>query len=311
MQIILHLGAHRAATTSFQTYLRAHRADLEERQLGFWGPWRTRKGLLHGVAEAPESPEQARRATGRVRLALEGARKTGIARLVVSDENMLGMPRRCLRQASLYPGAGERVARLAQAFGQVNTICIQVRALDAWWASLIGHVIPRGEAVPSDDTLACIAANPRSWRELVTELACACPEAEIVVTPFEAFCDRPDRLLTVMSGLTHLPVARPGAFWRNRRLDLRGLRTTLSDRGEDPGHLPEGEGRYMPFTEGQRARLREAYADDLFWLEAGADGLATLKADPDPGRRRLTLAAGLKERGHTHDGSPRRLARDR
>ncbi|MFP4275005.1 MAG: hypothetical protein ACLFRU_08260, partial [Paracoccaceae bacterium] len=49
MDIILHLGAHRAASTSFQRYLRANMAALAAQRTGVWGPLRTRGGLLRGV----------------------------------------------------------------------------------------------------------------------------------------------------------------------------------------------------------------------------------------------------------------------
>ena len=49
MDIILHLGAHRTATTSFQHYLRANAAGLGAAGIGVWGPETTRDGLLAGV----------------------------------------------------------------------------------------------------------------------------------------------------------------------------------------------------------------------------------------------------------------------
>lgn len=309
MEIFLHLGAHRCATTSFQSYLRANRDGLEAQGLAFWGPWRTRNGLLHGIAERPESAEQLRRATGKLHLALEGSRNHGATRLIVSDENMLGTPRRCLRTGMLYPGAGERVARLAQAFGHVRRISLQIRAQDLWWASVISYLIPRGEGLPKDEKLAAITSGDRTWRGVITDIACACPGADIIVTPFERFADRPDRLLANMTGLTTPPAVKPGEFWRNRRLSTAELREILADRGEDSDRLPQGEGRFMPFDDRQRAALRESYADDLFWLEAGADGLATLITETEHARLGLPARDDPKERGHRHDRPARRPVR--
>lgn len=315
MDVILHLGAHRTGTTSFQAYLRAHRDDLEARRIGFWGPWRTRKGLLHGLAERPDTPDTGVRAAGRVQLALAGARRDGIDHLVVTDENMAGTARKCLRAAALYPGIGERVARLTEGFGRVHRIVLQIRALDLWWASAIGYVVPRGEPLPAGDHLTRIAHTPRSWRHVITDLACACPQADIVITPFERFGDRPDVLLSVMTGARQLPGVRAGEFWKNRHADCDGLRDALAERGEDPARLPEGDGRWMPFEARDQSRLREAYADDLFWLRAGADGLARLYEDERGAQARTNHAAFLHERGQMDDGhtqqTARRLARDR
>jgi hypothetical protein len=49
----------------------------------------------------------------------------------------------------------------------------------------------------------------------------------------------------------------------------------LEKRGEDPRPLI-GSGRWLPFNRPQVVTMREAYLDDLFWLHAGADGLASI-----------------------------------
>lgn len=311
MDIVLHAGAHRTGTTSFQHYLRAHQSALGARGIGFWGPWRTRDGLLADVAQPPVHPGAARRAAGRVRINLRRSETRGIAQLVVSDENMLGTPRRSLRQGVLYHDAGQRMARLAQAFGQPGRVVLQIRSLDAWWASAMAHMIPRGEAVPDAARIAAIARSGRSWRHVIADVACACPGSEILVTPFERFGNCPDLLLRAMTGLGDAPPVRAGEFWLNRRPDLPSLRRALAERGEDPERLP-GDGQcWQPFDAAQRAALRENYSDDLFWLSAGADGLATLWQETEPAEPGIHPAAGLQERGRHDDGSARGLAQHR
>ncbi|WP_417208045.1 hypothetical protein [Antarctobacter sp.] len=308
MDVILHIGAHRTATTSFQSYLRANRTELQAQGIGFWAPWRTRGGLLNGIADQPRADHDARRATGRVALNLEAARRKGIAALVVTDENMAGTPRRCLRARGVYPGVGERLARLSAAFGRPTRVTLQIRALDAWWASSIAWLVPRGEGLPSSGTLEAISRAPRSWRDVITDIACACPGTDLQVTAYEAFGDRPDLLLRVLTERRSVPLAGPGGFVENRRPDIAHLRAVLADRG---GTLPapSSQTRWTPFSDTQAARLRETYADDLFWLRAGADGLARLTEDPEPARPRLNLAAAAMKRGNTDDGPARKLAR--
>lgn len=301
MDVILHAGAHRTGTTSFQSYLRAHRERLQGQGIGFWGPWRTRTGLLDSVASRPESAQAAQRAAGRVALNLEGSRRQGVSSLVVTDENMIGALRRSLRSRTLYPGIGERMARLHGAFGGPTRVVLQIRALDDWWASAISWLIPRGEGLPAPDTLEAISQDHRGWRDVITDLACACPGTQILVTEFDTFAARPDRLLAVMTGRSGLPQARPGAFHDNRRPDRDALGEVLTARG-----LP-GDTLAL-FDDRQADRLRETYADDLFWLRAGADGLATLTEDPAPARPRLNLAAAAKLRGSEDDRPARKLA---
>lgn len=308
MDVILHVGAHRTATTSFQSYLRANRAALQSQGIGFWGPWRTRGGLLNGIADQPCALHVSARANGRVAINLETARRNGVSALVVTDENMAGTPRRCLRQGAVYPGVGERLARLSVAFGRPTRVTLQIRALDAWWASSIGWLLPRGEGLPDPAALEGISRASRSWRDVITDIACACPGTELLVTAYEAFGDRPDLLLRVLTDRRSVPLARPGSFIENRRPDVADLRAVLADRGAMLPASP-AQARWTPFSDSQAARLRDTYADDLYWLRAGADGLATLTEDPEPARPRLNLAAAAMKRGRPDDGPARKLAR--
>ena len=62
------------------------------------------------------------------------------------------------------------------------------------------------------------------------------------------------------------------------------------------------------FDSAQTAALREAYADDLFWLRAGADGLATLIEENGPGQAGEHPPTGQTTRGHDNDDEERRMA---
>jgi hypothetical protein len=54
--------------------------------------------------------------------------------------------------------------------------------------------------------------------------------------------------------------------------------------------------------------LRETYADDLFWLTAGADGLATLTETSTAPRAGTSWPDGDRRKGHHHDSGQRKLA---
>ena len=310
MDIILHLGAHRTGSTSFQNYMRASAERLNGQAIGFWGPWRTRQGVLHGLMDQPGKTADRKRAIGRLRMNLERTARQGCGALVISDENMIGTPRAMLRSARLYPGAGERLARLHGGFGRVTRIALQVRSFEVWWASLLAYLVARGEDLPNAATLEAIVASQRSWRQVITDIACACPDARIVVLPFERFVGRPDVQLQRMTGALFAPTLAPGGFWNNKSPDLAKLRRILAERG-DSTPLPDGDGRWTPFTIEQAARLREAYADDLFWLHAGADGLAQLAEDDTPTKTRFGGHSGQYDRGRKNDGDSRKLARTR
>ncbi|MEQ9260629.1 MAG: hypothetical protein RIG84_16205 [Roseovarius sp.] len=311
MEIILHVGTHRTGTTGFQAYLRAQAPRLEYRRIGFWEPTRTRKGLLSGIVPVPGGPdpaEQMRAARQRIEFELMRTRHKRLARLVVSDENMLGMPRQNLRERRLYPEAGERLARYLRAFnGRVTRVALSIRPQDEYWRSLLTLAVIRGRAVPGRAEIAALAQSGQGWRGVIEALAQALPGVEIRVFPHADFVARPDRLLMGMTGAPALPA---GAMRTpvNASPGLEKLRKIAALRGVDVTALPRARTRWEPFGEIQARVMREAYEDDLFWLRAGADGKATLIEENRMEERGANPAAIQKARGHGNGIEERRLA---
>lgn len=279
MDLILHLGAHRTGASSFRSFLYSQRPRLAEHRIELWDPKRTRGGILFGLADPPRSAGAARRAAGRVQLNLKAAERRERNMVILSDPNMIGSPRHCLQTRHLYSAVGERMARIHAAFDRPMRIVIQIRALESWWASALSSLVARGEQVPDALRLAAITQSGRSWRHVISDIACACPKAEILVMPFECFCGGPDRVFDLATDGAFAPYDEFPAMWQRRAPEVPELRKRLIERGEDPDLLPDETGRWMPFDATQLAQLREAYADDMFWLRAGADGLARLKDD--------------------------------
>jgi hypothetical protein len=286
MDIILHVGAHRTGTTAFQQYLRANERWLAAHGTGVWGPLRTRNGLFDGLLSGTATPhdqERSRRASGRIRLAVERGRHQGLDRLIVTEENMIGSVRANLRAIRLYPDAGTRLARHADAVGEVATVALTIRSLDDYWASALAFAVARGAPAANADTLDRLVSQPRSWREVIGDIAAALPRAQLVVLPFERTVGRADWLLAAMTGLGRVPHHK-GAVRANARPALDELHRVLADRGDPAANLG-GRDFWEPFDAAQRAALRETYLDDLFWLHSGADGKARLieedRADTD------------------------------
>jgi len=311
MKVILHIGAHRTATTSMQSYMRRHGAALRNAGIGFWGPARTRKGLFAGIQPTPGFGRDApRRARGRILMQLDKAVRNGVETLVVSDENMMGSVRLNMRTGRLYPDVGLRLSRYICAFdNRIDQVVISVRGLDHYWASAIAYGVARGHAVPGGAHHDAIAYNTRTWRDVVTDVSCAAPKTRINVIPFEKAAGRPDLLLSACAGQPTPRDATPE--WLNRAPDAPALRALLAERGEDPAAVADTTGRWSPFDKTARANLREAYGDDMHWLVAGADGLATLTEELDHTRAGQTLPPGPRTRGQGHDIEERRLAQPR
>ncbi|MFV1465096.1 MULTISPECIES: hypothetical protein [unclassified Phaeobacter] len=308
MDIMLHIGAHRCATGYFQGFLAHHETALRRDGLAVWGPAQTRDGLFHGIHPGPApvtGRDLATRARGRLRLRLATEAASGSTRLLISDANMMGSPNDLLQQSQLYGSIGVRMARFDAAFdGQVRDVMLNLRSPERFWTSLLTGMVTNGHPLPSAALLGRIAAHPRSWRDVITDIACAMPNARIRVLPYETYGDRPEVQMALLTGTR---LARFSCSDRLNRSDgLPTLRHRLS--AAVARDLPRGEGRWTPFSDIQSAALRERYADDLMWLQGGADGLAELMRDPDKHAVGSNPPSYDLTRGTSDDDQNRRLA---
>lgn len=309
MEIFLHVGAHRTATTPLQRLLGRNQPALDRAGLSYWGPERTRGGLFHGLTAPGDAvlPWQVGRAEKRVRL--EVARLVGLGRsgLFISDERMLGSLRGVLDDMRLYRDAGARVSRCAAGLRDHRlTVGLTLRCYDTWWASVLGVRLTRGGPVPHPALCDRLITQPRRWRHVIADLARAVPEARLLVWTHEAMADRPDALIGRLTGLT-LDLNGDRRARANPGPGAAALRAYLGDCGARPDAIRTASGRFMPFDPHQRAILRAQYAEDLAWLAAGADGLADYLMDPD---HRFPRPAGQRK-GSPDDRHHARLAQAR
>lgn len=286
MDVILHVGGHLTGVSTLASYLNRNRKPLRARGLAVWTPEDTRKGLFDGLTLRSGLDGVARRrmrGAGRVQLRCGLLEKANTKELLVLDPAMLGSMDNNLANISLYPAAGERVARMVHAFGgRVKRVIFGMRALEDYWGGVLAHGVRMGADLPDEAMLDRLVTQPRSWRKVITDVACAAPDAEIFVVPYERLGAQPRDVVEYavagrfsaptnfrISGLSDVP-------------NLVELRDVLRDRGLAVDGLPEGSHRWHPFELYQVDVLRKIYVEDLAWLRAGADGLAYLIEESTP-----------------------------
>lgn len=295
MELILHLGAHRTASSSLQRLLALNADALRAGHVAVWGPRVTRGGLFRGVMGDPGRRDPMRdiaahRSAGRVALRRQALEKVGARRLLISDENMLGGLRENLTLARLYPSVAARLDRLQGAIGAPKSVHLMVRAPDAWWTSAFSFLMTRGLPPPDAATLDAVAASTRGWRQVVEDVSAALPNSTLFVGSYEDWGSRPG---VVFEHLTSREPVQSGVPVVGASLPVDQLQARLREEGCD-ATLPRLGGLYAPFTPDQRAEMRAAHADDLAWLAAGADGRAIYRA------RRATPPRGPDRRGLRH-----------
>ncbi|MEM8824530.1 MAG: hypothetical protein AAGF30_13035 [Pseudomonadota bacterium] len=281
--ITLHLGAHRTGTASLQHLLATNADPLRDQGVVVWGPERTRSKLMAGVMGDPgraggRPDAKAARSAGRVSLRRSDLARDDVARLIISDANLLGGLRENVLLGRLYPSVQARLRRLRGAVPGVDRIWISIRSPDTWWASAFAFQMNRGFAPPDRATLEAVMRGRRTWRRVIEDVAAAFPEAELTVWSSEDWADDLGLLFALLTGVVPDGAKMPVL---NATPSVMALRARLWEEGW-VGTLPGLGDRYAPFDPDARADLRAIHAEDVAWLRGGAGGIATYH---DPGAR--------------------------
>ncbi|GKY88342.1 hypothetical protein [Sinisalibacter aestuarii] len=275
MELFLHLGAHRTGSTAFQRTLKRNGDVLAAAGTAYWGPeWM--RGRDHLMLR-----DNGRFDTGAEAAVAEDLAATGAARLIVSDENILGSMRRNLLEGGFYAGAVARLVAYCSHLGmEPARIGLGIRDYAAYWVSAYSYLLP---AKPLPDFAAlkpALLAPDRGWREVIADLRGLFPRAEIMVWPLEAvqgrmralvarFADQtPQRLrgvekrINTAPGLAAIPAVRA---IRAAEPDLNGaqMRARLAEMDLAGAPAPE------LFTGAERRALAARYAEDCAALAAG------------------------------------------
>ena len=247
MEIIVHFGAHRCATTSFQHYVQHNFAGLAAQGVAVWDRATLSEIGLLGLGSMTMD------SFATVQKALDRCQDQGVRHLLISEENFLGLMPENVNKATLYPNAGLRAQIVSDALGgRVAKVALNIRSLDTYWSSVAGYAVRNPSRFKGQMRWGKVADDPRSWRNVITDLSAAFPAAPLYVLPFEEFVGRPDQQLAAFLGTAQPLAATDG--WHNK------------DGNQD---------RLAP-TSAQNTKLILKYADDLSWLDTGADGLAHL-----------------------------------
>ena len=313
MDVTLHLGAHRTGTTTLQIYLENNRDNLNEIGTEFWGPNRTRSGLFSGLVKKPdkltnEAIIRGERSAGLIRMELGRLEIAGVKSLIVSEENMIGAMWDNLSVGRLYPDAQLRLKRFSRAFdGHCKRVTLSIRSYDKYWASVFAFLVERGHKLPDAQEMDRLVTQPRRWRDVISDIAAVFPSAEVIVWPFEAMIGQVDSQLAVLNGGV-VPVRMRGRNdWHNASAGCAKLRQVLEDRqnNKQAEAMPNDYSRWQPFRPHHIAAFQAQYDEDIAWLRAGADGIASYEENSDSGPAGEHLRPLKAQRGHIHDQEER------
>lgn len=183
-EIILHLGAHRTASTYVQGVLGKNAALLAAH--GIFAPKQeiTRATLTESLGSALPGF-----ALGRVfERFLEMAGAKTARSLIISDENMPGFLNNIFAHARFYPETRPRLQRLRQLLPVApRRVLFNIRPYETFFASAYGRWLsPVRPVLPRAVIAETVLGLQRGWADIVAEIAGVFPESELVISEYNS-----------------------------------------------------------------------------------------------------------------------------
>lgn len=276
-KIILHLGAHRTASTHVQGVLAKNQALLAAAGIGAPCQEDIKTALTKPINVFP-APAQAGYALLLKRSGCEG-RKT----VVISDENLLGFLNNIFSHGEFYPDTAHNMAEL-KAFLPVSPakIVIAIRPYASFFASAYGRwLAPKRMVLPRAVLSELVLGVARGWPDVLVEVAAAFPESELRISEYS-----PDprfghsQLKAILGPLADDLVFNPDFRW-NRSMSAR--QTMLFEQALAEGEFEKAED-IRTWKRFKQPPLLEGFWDDptLSALKAryAADKAAILRRFP-------------------------------
>ena len=282
MKVVLHLGAHKTASTYLQARLGNSTNVLAGRQIMYIGPEAVREALSRagslqfaGKAIAFQTRRRLVRAMEKL---VHDAACAGANRVIISDETLLGRLSEIHENGHLFEHVRRRLRVFQDSFGDVDLkILLAVRGFDGFLPSVWSHMVLRRGYTPFDMGRArgMIDAR-RRWSDVVKDVAKTYPNAHLTVWRYEDMKAVETRVLRAFADDYGVSAIEP-IKWRA----LSGLSATavealekLRTEGTPTGPeqvrklwrqypKPKGHAAFQPFGNDMLDRLRADYAQDL------------------------------------------------
>ena len=225
-KIILHLGAHRTASTHVQGVLGKNTALLAK--AGIAAP------SQEDVKNALTKPLGTRIPSVRAGFKQLGV-PAGLETVVISDENLLGFLNSIFIHGAFYPDTARRLAKLRVMLPvDPAKIVVAIRPYESFFISAYGRWLAPGRMVLPRDTLAeLVLGLSRGWADVLADIADAFPDSELVISeysPDPRF--GPAQLSAILGPLADELFYNPAYRW-NRSMSAR--QTMLYEQAVEAG----------------------------------------------------------------------------
>ena len=214
MHSIVHIGAHKTASTHLQIGLRRAEGALAQHGIALFTPPALRApelGLQDYLGLSPDDE-----AAGEHGARLRAAFGRPAERLVISEENILGNAHAhdMIRSRRFYPRAETVVPRVLDLLPSgPKTLALAIRDPASFLTSAYSQRLMSGVPDRFDHFLEGLSPLQMSWFDLVSRLRAALPDARIVIWRFEDYPSIAGPVLRALLGppAAEVPLAHAAA----------------------------------------------------------------------------------------------------
>lgn len=296
MEIVLHLGVHKTASTYLQTLLEKNIVPLERHCIGYAHP-KTLRPLFARAPRKQHATQRAMRKNARawaLQQVIETARDLQRKRLIISEEQLLGSIRALFSGRGLYRDVARELRCVVSALdGQPVNLLLAVRSYDTFFISAYGQVLTGWKYLPFSQKLRTdLLQEPRGWPDIVADIMRVLPTGSTLkIWQYERFRLEETDILQAFVGdaaaqeLVPLNTrvgygpsqkgvqALEGLVADGVEPDVEQSRSVLRTYGKDKGYPG-----YFPWSPTEQAALQERYARDIalirnLWPGAFISGL--------------------------------------
>lgn len=281
MEIVLHLGVHKTASTYLQSLLEKNLVSLERHSIGYAHP----KILRPLFAQAPQRNLGTRRALRNsarawaLRQVVETAQDLQRKRLIISEEQLLGSVRALFSGRGFYRDLSKELRGLVSVLqGQPVKVLLSIRNYDTFFVSAYGQVLTGWKYLPFDQRMrTTFLREQRGWPDILTELMQTLPTGSTLrLWQYERFGLEEREILQEFVGeaaessfapLRERPRTGPSQQGvealdqlaaKGTVPDIEGTKRILRMYGKDRGYPG-----FSPWSETERQTLEDRYTRDV------------------------------------------------
>ncbi len=177
-KIILHLGAHRTASTHVQAVMAKNPALLAEAGFGAPSQEHVKVALTKPLSSSAGPSAFARLVTD--------SGLAGRTTIIISDENLLGFLNDIFTHGRFYPNTARRLAKLRQMLPvDPCKIVVAIRPYHSFFASAYGRwLAPNRMVLPRPALAELVLGLTRGWGHMLDDITAAFPNSELHISEY-------------------------------------------------------------------------------------------------------------------------------